>query len=468
MKTSTMTNVQMKNCYIVKWLNCRQAIGQYSNIAMKPFLLFIFIFHISYFAFSQDPHFSQYNHTPMLINPGMLAMKSEMQLLLNYRSQWANFSTPMATAIFPFLSKKETNQRWGGAGLSFVNDRAGESGVLQTMGVSGGFAYNLSLGNEHYLSSGISLGYIQKQVSVAQLTSGSQWDGSIYDETIPLGDDFQATSVGMEDVSAGIFWYKTNEGKINYYSGISVFHLTQPNESFTKVPSKLPVRIVYYGGLKAFTLAEKIDISPGLLYTNQGKAQEINIGSYFRYNFDESSTGFLKDGSMALAAWYRTNDAVNVGLEVALANFIVGFSYDINVAKDAARKKGAFEIALVLKKTISRKITPKEVPPVPVPAITEEEEDPSIRLSLLITVSDAQTGAGLPATISIKNKSTGAIVQSNNGSGNTLTVPLSRSKTYELTVTKAGYEPYREDISIVGKITASKEYKKNISLKKIK
>lgn len=419
-------------------------------------------------CFAQDPHFTQYNHTPMLLNPGMLAAKSEMQFIFNYRSQWASiikpYSSPMATVIYPFISKNENKKRWGGAGLSFISDRAGEFGYLQTIGISGGFAYNLNLPNENYLSSGVQLGYFQKHILTNKFASGNQWDNGAYNPNKALGENFQSESVGMEDVSAGIFWYKTDEEKINYYSGISLFHLTQPDESFTKTKSNLPMRFIYYGGLKAFTIGDNIDVVPSVLYMNQRKAQEINIGSYFRYNFSEFSSKIVQGGSIALATWFRTKDAVNLGLEIAHPNFVFGLSYDINVSSlnDATKSKGSFEIAFVLKKTIGGE--PKTRYNLSLVRVQKEPEP--ILISLLVNVNDDETKQGLPSEIILKNRITGEIIQTETDS--VMIATLSPRINYELTVQKTGYQFYKEEFNIMGEITASKEFKKKVELKKEK
>lgn len=432
---------------------------------MKFFLALIIIgiFTSVYIrTLAQDPHFTQYNYTPFLVNPAKLAMRTDMQLILNHRSQWGGiikpYTTTMATGMYPFVKSDSTQQeQWGGIGLSVYNDQAGDIGKIQTLNISGGFAYNFNLGTDNYLSAGIQIGYIQKALTTDKLTSGNQWENGKHNPSKDLGETFDSKSVSMEDVGGGIMWYKTKDEDINYYFGISAFHLTQPKESFTSVKGKLPMRFAINGGLKAFSFG-KIDVVPGLLYTNQASAQEINLGSYFKYNFKESAPAIFKGGYAALAAWYRFNDAVNVGVEFARKNYVIGFSYDVNTsALNNNFRNGAFEVTLVLKKPTFKKKKKEEI-------TKEEATKDEIIVSLLVNVKDAETLKTLVGEITLVKTKSGDVVQSVNDS--ILKDTLTPGIAYQLTVKKEGYEPNVSDIKVSSKITASKEIKKKILMGK--
>lgn len=432
------------------------------NIFLKyiiRFLLipFAFLFIFPSLIFSQDPHFTQIGNAPMYVNPGMLAMKSDLQVIANFRSQWI-YQTINVSGIYPFLKKDSTQRRWGGVGASLFNDQAGTGGILQTNGVMAGFAYNLDLKNETYLSGGVQLGFFQKKITDHKLTSGNQFDNGVYNPSGDLGIDVKSDGVGLIDAGAGILFYKNQEDKMRFYAGISLFHLTQPNESFTNEKSPLPMKISFTGGVKAFNIIKNVEVIPSLLYTNQSAAQEINIGSHVKYNF-EAASGLIKDGYLAFAGWYRLNDAFNLGLEMGLSNYTIGFSYDMNVSGNSLYNKGAFEIALIYHKPMAKKVKKPETP-------KEEDIKPEdVIVTITAKVVDADSGYALTADIVLKNKKTDELVQTAKDS--VLQKILEVGSSYELIVNKIGYLESRQDIRISAKLRENKDIKKKIILSKI-
>jgi len=99
-------------------------------------------------SWAQDTRFSQFNSTPLLINPGLAGMgNGYSRANLNYRSQWSSIQNSFTTAAvsldFPIFSEK-MNWKKGylGTGLAFYTDKAGDDdgppkyGFLKPNGVS--------------------------------------------------------------------------------------------------------------------------------------------------------------------------------------------------------------------------------------------------------------------------------------------------------------------------------------------
>ncbi len=46
---------------------------------------------------AQDIHFSQFNETPVLLNPAMSCTAFDTRIIANYRNQWASVTSPFQT-----------------------------------------------------------------------------------------------------------------------------------------------------------------------------------------------------------------------------------------------------------------------------------------------------------------------------------------------------------------------------------
>jgi type IX secretion system PorP/SprF family membrane protein len=116
---------------------------------------------------AQDTHFSQYNATPLSINPALTGIYDGTFRFTNtYRSQWGGlgkgYSTVYSSLDFPMGKTKQKNHYWG-AGLVFNTDKAGEIGYYTTQ-VQASVAFTTAL-NEyatHFISFGTQVGLSQK------------------------------------------------------------------------------------------------------------------------------------------------------------------------------------------------------------------------------------------------------------------------------------------------------------------
>src|SRR5688572_5104286 len=93
-------------------------------IATSAFCLFTFS------LFSQDVHFSQFNLSPLTLNPALASAGCDMRGLLNYKSQWKSVTVPFRTIAFSYemaLLKKKWKNGYLGMGVSDFNDKAGNS-----------------------------------------------------------------------------------------------------------------------------------------------------------------------------------------------------------------------------------------------------------------------------------------------------------------------------------------------------
>lgn len=92
-------------------------------------LVLILLLSFRLVAMAQDPYFSQYFSSPLTFNPALTGyIDGSHRLAVNYRSQWANISTPYHTAAVSFdtrimRSHLPERDKWG-LGVHALYDQA--------------------------------------------------------------------------------------------------------------------------------------------------------------------------------------------------------------------------------------------------------------------------------------------------------------------------------------------------------
>jgi type IX secretion system PorP/SprF family membrane protein len=149
-------------------------------------------------------------------------------------------------------------------------------------------------------------------------------------------------SVTMLDMGAGALYIDGKPGKkANFYGGVSVNHLTRPQDYFiSDGDAKLPMRVAFHGGLR-YVVNENWSITPNFLIQRQGTAKETMLGAYAQLKASPTSD-FL------FGANYRFNDAFAPYVGFYHKNFVLGASYDFNASDLGKMTNGAnsFELSL--------------------------------------------------------------------------------------------------------------------------
>lgn len=300
---------------------------------------------------AQDIHFSQFYHSPLLLNPAKTGDACNFRMGVNYRNQWASVTSPYKTIAayfdFPiFLNYRKTSSL--GFGLSFYNDVAGD-GNLTTFEVAPAIALHIGFdrSNRYKLSLGAAYTYRQKKVDLNKLTWATTWNGTSLDPTLPNGEySLRGNIAAMSDVNAG-FQFRAAPSDIWGISvGYAKYHVTEPNETFQANPlNLLNTRDVGHLGLR-FQVTDKLSILPNFLYYFQQKATEYNVGSEFNYKLNpDVINGF----AVFAGPYYRFGDALQILVGGEVKGWRLGVTYDVNLSKlrEASKLKGGFEMAIM-------------------------------------------------------------------------------------------------------------------------
>tara|TARA_B100000809_G_scaffold152179_1_gene149541 strand:- start:57 stop:1088 length:1032 start_codon:yes stop_codon:yes gene_type:complete len=330
---------------------------------MKKSRLIIFSFFvlISTLSVSQDAFFSQYFASGIYFNPALAATETSVTLSGITRTQWKGVGTPYQTSMLaltlPIKDKFEKHKRLGGITVSIYDDKSGDN-TLKTTGFNVAGAYGLNITEKDLLIFGIMGGYYQKSLNKANFQWGAQYDDLIgWDSSVDPGVGNITSSTNYFDVNAGLLAVHDLDKEVGtdrseIFLGVSTYHLTTPNESLVEGnTSALPLRFnVNIGAL--IPLKKHIGISPNLLYVQQGKNSQVNLGVYSTYYFLKNVSNGFTPNNIELGAWYRVEDSFIFTLGVGNDIYHLGVSYDLTNSnlRYSSGGNSTYEISFKLQK----------------------------------------------------------------------------------------------------------------------
>jgi len=301
---------------------------------------------------AQDVHFSQYYATPLYLNPGETGMvNANWRFTNNYRTQWAAIGIPYRTISAGFDKPLKLNQNSKlGLGVFFINDNSGASDLtVNKIFVSGSYIFTVD--DIHSFGIGIQAGYVLKNFTMNDISLPSQFNTitGFFDPNLPNSMDSWDENIHYTDINAGIS-YSAVIKKSRIYLGASLFHVNTPVESFLRQNDRLPMRVVFNGGVY-FPLKNKLYMNPSFLTMYHKRASDWVFGSLFYYVF--STPGVFDNIFAGAHTRYSLNnfDAVIFSGGFSLFGFDIGVSYDVNISalQAATKNRGALEISLIYK-----------------------------------------------------------------------------------------------------------------------
>lgn len=328
----------------------------------KTLFLEVTLFFTSFFlfltSFSQDIHFSQFDASPMSLNPALTGvMDLNFRVSNNYKNQWSSVAAPYSTLAFGYdmnILKNRDKSTYIGLGLYAFNDKAGKSQLTNTevnMAVSA-----IQVIDEHNnLSAGLQAGYAQKSINLSQLTWDNQFNGNNFDPALPTRELNYSEKKNYIDVSAGGLWDHQKSDALKLVTGVAYFHANKPDKSFNEnLKDPLSPKLVLHH--KTEVRLRHMDnlpdryIVPKILFMKQGAHQELFLGAFVKMVVQTASryTNWRNEVTMDLGAFYRKGDAIIAATNIDYGNIRMGISYDVNISKlkTASTYNGGIEFSL--------------------------------------------------------------------------------------------------------------------------
>ncbi len=305
-------------------------------MANKSFIITILaLISFMKMGYSQDPEFSQFYANPLYLNPALAGAAICPRAIGNFRDQWPSIGGAYVT--YNAAYDQYVNAIHGGVGLLVTADRTG-GGNLNTTEISLIYAYKFNITSKLSASGAVQAGYYQRHLS---------WDNLVFEDMIdPRLGVVQPTkenppdnpTIRAPDFAAGIMLGYDEQ----YYGGVSVSHLSQPrfgfyNSNTTRLDMKFTVHAGGVINLKEGGYGDdrEFSISPNILYQQQFKFHQLNVGTY------------LTIDPLIVGVWFRHNfenaDALIPLLGVHYKNFRFGITYDVTLSKLKGATGGAYE-----------------------------------------------------------------------------------------------------------------------------
>jgi len=300
---------------------------------------------------AQEIHFSQFNNNQLLINPAFAGhFDGNIRIGGSYRSQGASISVPYTTYSAwgdVHLEPEKISNSSIGLGLCIYNDNAGEGSLSTTSGYfTASFTKGFNHDNSFRATLGFSIGFINRSINFSKLVFDNQWNGTIFDPDIASHEPYMGNTLFAPDFNfGGIVCWDINE-KLHTNAGVAMHHINKPNLTFYDAENRLEYKLIFHGLVK-MRVSDLIQVNPGIYFSNQVDINEVIIGSNLLL--------IKEDLKLITGLWYRVERDIIPHIGIIYKDFIVEFSYDINVSKlhIASNYRGGLEISIV--KTFSTK-----------------------------------------------------------------------------------------------------------------
>ena len=300
---------------------------------------------------SQDSHLSQFYNTEMLFNPSMTGMFNEdFQAHLQYRNQWSSVvSNPFTTSLASFDMPID---KFGIGGYILYNNSGLSNLNITNAVISGAYEITNDPSGEHQLTTGIQVGFIQKNISPESLTFNNQFTGiggAPYNTNLPNNESFVVDNFLLPDLNFGInYSNKSEKNKIHYRIGLAGFHLTRPKETFLGSENRIPIKYILRAG-GSLDVANNDKLESHFLYMKQGNVNQFNFGVLYT-KYLQSTEIYLFTGP-----YYRNFDAIIYHFGFIYNGCRVGISYDFNISSlsTVSNYRGAFEISITYRRALN-------------------------------------------------------------------------------------------------------------------
>ena len=320
-----------------------------THIRFFKVVLFAFLIFNFDFVIGQDIHFSNWQMSPLNLNPANAGMyDGDGRLIFNYRNQWKRVPVPYNTFSFAAdmnLNKPIIKRTKEAMGFIFNTDVAGDGSYTITdirIPISQRFSFKKD--TTLTLSLGLVAGITNLNITASRLSYDRQWDGDAYNQGLSSGENIPKQSKVYGDVSLGTVVQKKFSKKINATVGYAINHLNRPNISFNNTPGAV-LRVKHTESLQFKYSFNQVSAVMFEYYGNQQQKFRENVVGLSYYHTIEPRTGTVVN----LGLLTRLKDAfiTTVGLEHNNMRLQVSYDYNYSQFKRATNGRGGFEISFI-------------------------------------------------------------------------------------------------------------------------
>ena len=314
---------------------------------------------------AQDAYFTQFFAAATDFNPALTgAIDGSFRVSAVYRDQWGGlidnpYQTTGAFGDLRFeIGERTGGQDYAGIGLGFTADRVSVFDMNATgIRISGAYHKQLDKATNQYLSGGLYLGLVQRNINIESLTFHDEFNG-LDGFTFSTQENLPENNYAHGDLGLGLNYTISPSKKTRFGAGAAIIHIVQPSVSFysrstgfDNIPDlKLYQKVTGY--LTAEIAAnESVSVLPRVAYIQQGPHRLINFGTNVKFAVnDHNSNAFHVGGGIRLARTLGSLEpsAFSILAGYELKNLLIGLTYDWNLDDlfNERAGQGVFELSI--------------------------------------------------------------------------------------------------------------------------
>ncbi len=305
---------------------------------MKKVLLIVFVIVTLVAKAQQEPQFTQYMFSNMLINPGYAGINNRICATLMFRQQWMGFTQFDATGAestagpqtFLLAIDAPVKIFHGGVGVTILKDKLG---FEDNIGAKLNYSYHLNIGQGR-LGIGLNAGILNKTLDYTKLKP--------IDPNDPILIGKGKVTDMLYDISGGLYFAMPEK----YYAGITATQLIENKGDASSTAISLKRHYYITGGYYfTFPSNPSFILAPSALIKTDFVSAQYDISVLLSYNN-------LLWGGVS----YRVQDAVMLLLGFEYKSFNLGFSYDITTSAMGSEKRSSGTIEAMLRYCFKVKI----------------------------------------------------------------------------------------------------------------
>lgn len=283
---------------------------------------------------AQNPQFSQYYASPLLVAPSFAGNSLGSRAFVNYRDQWAKL--PGSYVTYSLAVDNNFYAINSGIGLVCMRDVAG-SARLGNTSITGLYSYRFNINDDWRIRPGISFSFAQRALQFSRAVFPDQISQT---GTDPSTLEVPTPPYNYYDASSSIVVYNRQ-----MWFGLVVDNLLRPNNSFARLDARLPMQWTQFGGVN-FPMRNRVGKVPEIitfnyLYKMTKEYRQIDLGvNWYRAPL---LLGFAWRGLPATDK-YVSYDALIFTVGIAFNNMAIGYSYDFTVSTLGPATGGSHEI----------------------------------------------------------------------------------------------------------------------------
>jgi type IX secretion system PorP/SprF family membrane protein len=272
-------------------------------------------------ALAQDHMYSQFFDAPVYLNPALNGQfDGDLRVNMIYRNQYT--TAPGNLNYYTGSVDLKIPQFGGGVGLMFTHSSEGSASLIKN-NIAGVYSY--SVGSQDFvLSFGLQAGITNRAVDYSKLVFSDQIDSRM--GYIP-GSTSSAEALQFNSKYFFDSGFGTNLVIHDWMIGAAVQHINQPNESFTGITAKLPMRFTAHASyrldLNGYDGTDGEDHSfviPSVVVYKQSISTAISAGMQYKHK------------GVNVGMWYRNNGAEGPG------SFVLSLIFDFHINKESGEK----------------------------------------------------------------------------------------------------------------------------------